>query len=422
MKRKVSDLRPHPLNNEVYDAFDHSRAADLINSIKENGILEPLVVRDDGTILSGHRRWECAKFLGLEDVETVPPAPGADERTVIIEHNRYRVKTLSERMREAEVLFTVEQERALVRMGEGPSGAIVEDDKGRTNEKVADAIGMKRRTFEKSKEIYEHAKTNENAKATLAKIDAGTLSIDAGHKAIRMLTRDERPGVERPDFIRTYNAWTFSENDPRFGIPHPGRIPGQIAGNTIFYFTEPGDLVVDPMAGGGSTLDVAEFLGRRSIGYDVAPRRPDIIKHNIADGFPDECREAQLIFMDPPYWNMIDEGYTDESSSRMSLDDFAKWYTNLMLNAAMTVRIGGFIAVVNMGQYFRLPESFKGGYIDWPTITYNLLERTGVMAPWARIQSQIAANTYTAFDVTNALEGRFMLPVARDIVIARRVK
>jgi hypothetical protein len=48
--------------------------------------------------------------------------------------------------------------------------------------------------------------------------------------------------------------YSFTPCDPRFGVDYPGRIPGQIPANVIRYFTEPGDLVVDLMAGGGITI------------------------------------------------------------------------------------------------------------------------------------------------------------------------
>jgi DNA modification methylase len=36
-------------------------------------------------------------------------------------------------------------------------------------------------------------------------------------------------------------------------------------------YTKPGDLIVDPFCGSGTTLDVAKDTGRRARGFDVAP-------------------------------------------------------------------------------------------------------------------------------------------------------
>ena len=58
---KVSLINPSPTNNEIYDTTDVSS---LTKSIKENGLLEPLVITRKGNLLSGHRRLEAIKSLG----------------------------------------------------------------------------------------------------------------------------------------------------------------------------------------------------------------------------------------------------------------------------------------------------------------------------------------------------------------------
>jgi len=50
--------------------------------------------------------------------------------------------------------------------------------------------------------------------------------------------------------LRTWDQWYFNDCDDRFGTDWPGRIPAQLVAHTLFYFTDPGDLVMDPMAGG----------------------------------------------------------------------------------------------------------------------------------------------------------------------------
>ncbi len=422
--RATTALKPHPQNLNLYEAVDPSSPTftQLLDSIKANGILQPIVIRPDGTILSGHRRHQAATILDIQEVPTQTVTDG-DDRLLIIEYNRYRAKTVSETMREAALIMEVQSEQAAARRARAGMSrdAVSDEPKGKASEFVSEAVGMNTRTFEKARSLYVAAQSNENAKAKLEKVDRGELSIHAAYKSLRKL--EEAPPDENtiPDIIRFYTCWQFAENDPRFGIPHPGRIPGQIPANIIYYFTEPGDLVVDPMAGGGSTIDAGEFLGRRVIGYDVAPRRPDIIHHDISTGYPAEAHGAQLIFMDPPYWNMKDEGYSDASSSRLGLDEFMSWYEKLMFDSARTVRVGGFVALIIMSQYFRLPDDYADGYIDWGFITQDMLRKAG-LRPWSRIGVVQPTSQYSGFDVVAAKKGKYMMPNLADIIIMRRMK
>jgi hypothetical protein len=418
---RLKDLKPNPINTSIYEVFDPASSVfqEMARSMQENGLLQPIVIRPDGTILSGHRRRTVGLSIWGDDV--VVPCEiqtEGDDRVLLIEYNRYRLKTGSETMREAELLAIVMREKARDQQGTALAADTTPID---TRKEVAAAVGMKPRTFDKLATVFALAKENENAKAKLAKVDSGEITINAAYNSLRTLMVDaaDKEDADIPDFAKFFNSWQFSENDPRFGIPHPGRIPGQIAGNIIYYFSEPGDLVVDPMGGGGSTLDVAEFLGRECLSYDVAPRRPDIQQWDISKGFPVEAKDCQLIFMDPPYWNMMDEGYADVSASRKTLKEFCKWYDKLLDDAARTIRVGGFVAVINMGQYFRLPADFTDGYIDWPLRAYQELEAAG-LTPWARVGVTYPVSLHTGYDVNAAKKGKFMLPVLGDIIIMRR--
>ncbi len=102
----LSRIKPSPENDGVYRPFDATSAETraLIQSIKTNGIKEPLVLTRDFYILSGHRRYGAAKAARLKvapcrfeeilssDAEFIP---------LLREFNRQRSKTLSEQLREA---------------------------------------------------------------------------------------------------------------------------------------------------------------------------------------------------------------------------------------------------------------------------------------------------------------------------------
>jgi site-specific DNA-methyltransferase (adenine-specific) len=50
---------------------------------------------------------------------------------------------------------------------------------------------------------------------------------------------------------------------------HPTQKPVQLLMNLIEIFTDPGDVVIDPVAGSGSSLIAAERLGRKGYGFEI---------------------------------------------------------------------------------------------------------------------------------------------------------
>ncbi|MCC5035081.1 site-specific DNA-methyltransferase [Streptomyces sp. WAC 00631] len=63
---------------------------------------------------------------------------------------------------------------------------------------------------------------------------------------------------------------------------HPAKMLPAIAAHAIRTYTNPGDLVLDPMCGIGTTLVEALHLGRRAIGVEYEPQWADLASHNTA--------------------------------------------------------------------------------------------------------------------------------------------
>lgn len=96
-----------------------------------------------------------------------------------------------------------------------------------------------------------------------------------------------------------------------------GATPSWVIWQLLTRYTREGDLVVDPMCGSGTTLDVARDLKRRALGYDLAPSRPDIIRSD-ARKLPLEDAKADFVFVDPPYSTHVD--YSDDPACIGKLD------------------------------------------------------------------------------------------------------
>lgn len=106
-------IEPATLNDQLYDPVDESEPSfeALVASIREHGVLEPIVVSRDGYILSGHRRYAATRVLGLDRLPVRVRHDISAERDpdeflkLLASYNRQRVKTTSEQLREELVLM-----------------------------------------------------------------------------------------------------------------------------------------------------------------------------------------------------------------------------------------------------------------------------------------------------------------------------
>ena len=108
--------------------------------------------------------------------------------------------------------------------------------------------------------------------------------------------------------LETTTLWDFPSQNygdrPHGDNNFRGVTPAFIIWNLLQRYTKEGDLVIDPMCGSGTTIDVAKELNRRVIGYDIAPYRDDIIQ-NDAREIPLEDNSVDFVFIDSPYSDNI---------------------------------------------------------------------------------------------------------------------
>ena len=81
---------------------------------------------------------------------------------------------------------------------------------------------------------------------------------------------------------------------------YKGATPSYVIWNLLKRYTREGDVVVDPMCGSGTTIDVCKDLKREGIGFDVAPYRKDI-RQADARRLPLKRETVDFVFVDPPY-------------------------------------------------------------------------------------------------------------------------
>ena len=68
----IASLRPNPRNPRK--SYDPAELDELVQSVREKGVVQPILVRPVGTefeIIAGERRWRAAQKAGLHDVPVV---------------------------------------------------------------------------------------------------------------------------------------------------------------------------------------------------------------------------------------------------------------------------------------------------------------------------------------------------------------
>jgi hypothetical protein len=232
--------------------------------------------------------------------------------------------------------------------------------------------------------------------------------------------------------LRTWDQWHFNDCDDRFGDDWPGRIPAQLVAHTLFYFTEPGDLVLDPMAGGGVVPDVCLAFERKCRAFDLAPSegRPEIEFHhwNPQKRTWPLDKKPDLIFFDPPYYTKKAKEYEQKAGKAApSISSFTKkayeaFFKDFFTLAHENTNPGASLAFLNADWYDF--ESTPAAQEDpGRSITifdyHRLLTQTG----WKvirRIECPLSTERLTGNQVQKMQTKRILGTIGRTLLIARR--
>ena len=126
-------------------------------------------------------------------------------------------------------------------------------------------------------------------------------------------TRKPFPGKKPPLLVQPTTLWDYPSqhygNEIQGDPNYRGATPSYVIWNLLQRYTKPGDTVVDPCCGSGTTLDVCKDLGRKGLGFDVDPQRNDIT-YADSRSMPLADESADFVFIDPPYSTHLE--YSDD--------------------------------------------------------------------------------------------------------------
>ncbi len=224
-----------------------------------------------------------------------------------------------------------------------------------------------------------------------------------------------RPNLKPPIRLQTTTLWEYPSQDygrePHGDKDYAGATPAWVIWNLLQRYTREKDVILDPMCGSGTTLDVAAELGRGGIGFDLAPRRPDI---QPADSrhIPLKAESVDFVFIDPPYSTHVD--YSDDPRCIGKLDASGpadKSGLNAYLLAMKQV-LGECTRVLKKRRYMAVyvSDSYKKGRPFMP-IGFDLFSLLRPMAQPVDIVAVVRHNNKLGRSHwhTAAIEGNFFL-------------
>jgi len=133
----------------------------------------------------------------------------------------------------------------------------------------------------------------------------------AGHSNFGDPSKREKEGTLKKvdkfvvaEFGTRYNVWYinngkgFSSKDD-IAFQHPAIFPESLAEDHILSWSKPGDVVLDPMCGSGTTLKMAKINGRNYIGIDINEEYVELSKKRIELGevYTDENPNPKVKFL-----------------------------------------------------------------------------------------------------------------------------
>ena len=145
-------------------------------------------------------------------------------------------------------------------------------------------------------QVFEYMFVFSNGSPSTANIIADKPNAWAGdhrkHKGALGRTHDQIVHSPRDvtvgEFGRRMNIWRYGvgkyKSAPDFldAHDHPAIFPLQLALDHITTWTNPGDLVIDPMAGSGTVSRAAKNLGRNSVAIEIHEPYVDIIRRCLS--------------------------------------------------------------------------------------------------------------------------------------------
>lgn len=399
---KVADV---VFRDDLYPRIETS-AVTVQKYAEDLDVLPPIEVNQRNELIDGWHRWTAHKKNGADVIRAVVTETKSDAELLerAIATNATHGLQLSQ-----------QDKRDMARR---IYHATAEKERDATKKRLAKILSVSERTIREwlsridkdSKEardrrifdlwlacysVDEIADTCGVGKATVSEICSEAANLPESNKPAANHLTDFSPPL--------YNIWKQQEKTA--GSSHFGNSEVRWVDNLLYLYTQPFDVVVDPFAGGGSTIDVCKKRFRR---YYVSDRKPiverekEIRRHDLTEGLPKppQWKDVRLVYLDPPYWIQAEGQYSNDPSDlgNMPLEEFTASLAKVIKDFSKKLTSGAVIALIIQPTQWKAEGRAYTDHIadmiravDLPidmrfSVPYESQQCTAQMVEWAKAE------------------------------------
>lgn len=393
----------------------------LIEVYSENlDVMPPIELNQRNELIDGFHRWKAHQMAGLATVEATVTETASDAELLRLAclrnaHHGYQLKR-ADKQRMARTMYNSvsDEERDELKHELPGILAVTPRTVSRWLSRIDKDILAERR--ERAFGLWLACHTQEQI-AEAVNMPRTTLSDWVEDFAeIGQLSETGKTSANFGDFeAPLYNVWKrqLKSNE----VSHPGNSEQSILENLLHAYTEPFDVVVDPFAGGGSTIDVCEARFRRHHVSDLTPvvsRENEIRQNDLTANLPKVPRwkDVKLVYLDPPYWKQAEGWYSDSAANlaNMDLEAFHQTLSGIVERFAEKIPAGAKIAMLMQPTQWKAPDR---GFVDHMAAVVKNVDLPIVQ----RVQCPYESQQATAQMVQWAKANRSWLVLSREMIV-----
>jgi len=376
----------------------HTSAETVQKYAEDLSVLPPIEVNQHGELIDGWHRWTAHKSAGAATifVVTTETASDADLLALAIERNAKHGLQLSREDKQ-------EMARSIFR-------ATPERERGKAKQRIAAILSVSERTVRgwvsridqdsrdaRDKRIFDLWLACHTQEEIADRLDCDRYDVDNFLRKSADLPEYAKPAANHQiDFEPPlYNVWQPNERtDPvHFGDSDPRWID-----NLLYLYTQPFDIVVDPFAGRGSTIDVCRKRFRRYFVCDPSPvveRADEIRQHDVTQSMPPLARwsDVRLVYVAPPLlpsFSSTVAGVVNGIARKLKPGAFIALLLDQPSRTEYTDHFGDMVCAIKLPIHRRMlcprgTESFTPEMVEWAKKNRKVLVTTRDIVIW-RVQ------------------------------------